>query len=402
MNEVTPFALGGVLGTRESLPTPHEGGESPAKAPEDTVCIPGQGAGPRAATPSDAAESACCGATVHAHARVLLGGDPTLTLPQLAGAARVSPLFARGFWRAMGFADVSDDEPRFTHQDADTLRSIADLIDSEEERHPGPDEPGGLSASAILELLRAQSYTMDRLVLWQLETLVADVGQRLGLDDTSARLVVLDHINELTGPLTDQLTYVWRRHLASLLDRTDAEISRRGVERVGPDYYPLVRSLGFVDIVSFTQRAQTMSRMELSTMLDDFETTARDVITSRGARVVKTIGDAVMYISDDLTIAADVVTSLVDELQSGLDAILVRASLVEGRVVSRSGDVFGPPVNLASRLVDTAEPGGIRMDQATARALMASPVAAQYRVRQCHDVVAKGMGNVTPWSLQRA
>ena len=54
-----------------------------------------------------------------------------------------------------------------------------------------------------------------------------------------------------------------------------------------------------------------MGRMELSTMLDDFETTARNVVTSRGARVVKTIGDAVMYIADDLSTAADVVTAIV-------------------------------------------------------------------------------------------
>ena len=67
-----------------------------------------------------------------------------------------------------------------------------------------------------------------------------------------------------------------------------------------------------------------MSKAALTHMLEDFENTARDVITSRGARVVKTIGDAVMYISDDLLIAADVVTALVEELQKGPDAIRVR------------------------------------------------------------------------------
>ena len=118
--------------------------------------------------------------------------------------------------------------------------------------------------------------------------------------------------------------------------------------------------------------------------------------------MVKTIGDAVMYIADDLLIAADVVTALVEELQSGPEMLLVRASLVRGRVVSRSGDVFGPPVNLASRLVDTAEPGGIRMDEATAMALASGPGADHYQVRPCREVVAKGLGNITPWELSRA
>ena len=300
---------------------------------------------------------------------------------------------AQKFWRAMGFADVTPDAVHFTEQDVAALQDTATLLDETSE--------SALASASVLELLRAQSYTMDRLVLWELETFVTDLSERLSLDDTSARLVALDRIDSLVDLLSRQLNYVWRRHMASILGRTDAEVSARGREDTGPDLYPLIRSLGFVDIVSFTQRAQGMSKAALTHMLEGFENTARDVITSRGARVVKTIGDAVMYISDDLLVAADVVTALVDELQKGPDAIRVRASLVEGRVISRSGDVFGPTVNLASRLVDAAEPGSIRLDEATAMAILRSSEASRYRVGQCHEVVAKGLGQIVPWSLER-
>ncbi len=322
--------------------------------------------------------------------RTLLGGPRDLSLREVAQAAGTSLDRAERFWRSMGFADVDPDTPAFTGQDVDALREATQLVDS-----------GQVDTGTALELLRAQSYTMDRLVLWQLESLVSDVAQRLELDDTSARLVVLDHVDEMIEPLSRHLSYAWRRHLAALLERTDSEVSRRGAEEAGPDLYPLIRSLGFVDIVSFTQRAQAMGSQDLTAMLQDFESTARDVVTSRGARVVKTIGDAVMYIADDLAVAADVVTALVDELQSGPEMMLVRASLVQGRVVSRSGDVFGPTVNLASRLVDTAEPGGIRMDEPTAMAIMHGPDSGRYQVRRCHEVVAKGLGQVVPWSLVR-
>ena len=331
--------------------------------------------------------------TLAGHESLLLGTPPSLTLTELAQRAGTSVEVAQKFWRAMGFADVQPDEVRFTDQDVAALQDTVALLDETSD--------SSLASASALELLRAQSYTMDRLVLWQLETFVMDLSERLGLDDTAARLVALDRIDGLVELLSRQLTYVWRRHMASILGRTDAEVSTRGREDTGPDLYPLIRSLGFVDIVSFTQRAQGMSKAALTHMLEDFENTARDVITSRGARVVKTIGDAVMYISDDLLIAADVVTALVEELQKGPDAIRVRASLVEGRVISRSGDVFGPTVNLASRLVDAAEPGGIRLDESTAMAILRSPEAGRYRVGQCHEVVAKGLGQIVPWSLER-
>ncbi len=331
--------------------------------------------------------------TLAGHESRLLGTPPSLTLTELAQRAGTSMEVAQRFWRAMGFADVQPDEVRFTEQDVAALQDTVALLDETSD--------SSLASASVLELLRAQSYTMDRLVLWELETFVTDLSERLGLDDTAARLVALDRIDGLVELLSRQLTYVWRRHMASILGRTDAEVSTRGREDTGPDLYPLIRSLGFVDIVSFTQRAQGMSKAALTHMLEDFENTARDVITSRGARVVKTIGDAVMYISDDLLIAADVVTALVEELQKGPDAIRVRASLVEGRVISRSGDVFGPTVNLASRLVDAAEPGGIRLDESTAMAILRSPEAGRYRVGQCHEVVAKGLGQIVPWSLER-
>ena len=331
--------------------------------------------------------------TLAGHEHLLLGEAPSLTLTELARRAGTSLETAQKFWRAMGFADVTPDAVHFTEQDVAALQDTATLLDETSE--------SALASASVLELLRAQSYTMDRLVLWELETFVTDLSERLSLDDTSARLVALDRIDSLVDLLSRQLNYVWRRHMASILGRTDAEVSARGREDTGPDLYPLIRSLGFVDIVSFTQRAQGMSKAALTHMLEGFENTARDVITSRGARVVKTIGDAVMYISDDLLVAADVVTALVDELQKGPDAIRVRASLVEGRVISRSGDVFGPTVNLASRLVDAAEPGGIRLDETTAMAILHSPEASRYRVGQCHEVVAKGLGQIVPWSLER-
>ena len=164
--------------------------------------------------------------TLAGHEHLLLGEVPSLTLSEVAQRAGTSLEMAQKFWRAMGFADVEPDAVHFTQQDVDALRDTATLL--------GETCDSALASASVLELLRAQSYTMDRLVLWELETFVTDLGERLDLDDTSARLVALDRIDGLVDLLSRQLTYVWRRHMASILGRTDAEVSARGARTPAP------------------------------------------------------------------------------------------------------------------------------------------------------------------------
>ena len=127
--------------------------------------------------------------TLVGHESLLLGAPPSLTLTELAQRAGTSMEVAQKFWRAMGFADVQPDEVRFTDQDVAALQDTVALLDETSD--------SSLASASVLELLRAQSYTMDRLVLWELETFVTDLSERLGLDDTSARLVALDRIDGL-------------------------------------------------------------------------------------------------------------------------------------------------------------------------------------------------------------
>ena len=81
------------------------------------------------------------------------------------------------------------------------------------------------------------------------------------------------------------------------------------------------------------------------------------------------------------------------------DTILpVRASFVRGDVFSRSGDVFGPTVNLASRLVDIAPVGQILTDPATATAV-ASKAGDGYRLEEFPSADLHGFGPVSPYLL---
>ncbi|MFH5824292.1 adenylate/guanylate cyclase domain-containing protein [Georgenia sp. AZ-5] len=328
--------------------------------------------------------------TVAARIDRLLGGTPDLTIVQLAEKAGVSVEFARTFWKAMGFPNVRDTTVLFGDSDVQALKVMAALIEADV-----------IDETTAISLLRAQSHMTDRLALWQTEALVDGTARRRQLDDVSARLVVLDKITTIVDVLQAQLDYSWRRQLAALIARTDAEVAQSHHAPADPYHMPLQRGLGFVDMVAYTRRSTELGSSALADLVQTFEYTSRDVITTHGARVVKTIGDAILYVADDLPTAAEVTVKLIRALQAKENMLPVRASVVWGGVLSRNGDVFGPTVNLASRLVDVAPPGSVLTDQSTADALAASPAARQYTMVPREGVELQGLGEVRPIELRR-
>ncbi|MGC5616697.1 adenylate/guanylate cyclase domain-containing protein [Georgenia sp. Z1491] len=333
--------------------------------------------------------------TVDERVRALVGSDAVYTIRELAERAGTSLELAHTFWRAMGFPNVGENHVVFTDSDVSALRSMASQLDE-----------GRIDMSTAISLLRAQSHTTDRLVLWQTEALVEGLSRQLGIDDTSARRLFLDRVGGHTEVLEKQLTYAWRRQLAALLRRTEAEVATREPSAdLGPggaDRYPLTRALGFVDMVAYTRRSTELGSAALADLVQTFEYTSRDVITSAGARIVKTIGDAVLYVADDLVLAAEVCVDLIAALTAKERMLPVRASLVWGEVVSRFGDIFGPSVNLASRLVDVAPAGSVLMDSATADELSARDRVGTFRMVPLPAAGLEGIGQVSPVELVRA
>lgn len=283
-------------------------------------------------------------------------GRGHLTRSEVAALADVAPEWVDQYWRALGFADVSAEEKAFTREDATAMRRMREQVDS-----------GAISAEAAMSLTRAQGHGMDRLVLWQVEALVDDAIRRFELDDASARLVVLDRIQGMYELLEDQLIYTWRRQLAALLGRIDRELATIRDHSPSPEVLPLARAVGLVDMVNFTSQVRDLAAHELGDLVGSFENRARDVVAQYGARVVKTIGDAVLFVADSIEVGAQVSLAMIDAMDAA--RMPVRGSLVWGRVLSRSGDIFGPTVNLASRLNDVARPGEIMTDDETAELL---------------------------------
>jgi adenylate cyclase len=345
---------------------------------------------------------------VHDLEASLLGGDRDLTLRDLAERAGpgVRPEDVQLFWRTLGLPYADTDERLFTDDDAQAVARIADL-----------ERSGRIDRRTAVTLTRALGHQSERLVLWQVEALVEDVAQRRGLDDVSARLVVLDQLRDLAPVLEAQLVHSFRRHLAAIAGRFAAEFAEaRMAAQEDPSALPLARAVGFADMVSFTRRTAGLGSTDLSAFVQRFETAARDIVANAGGRVVKTIGDAVLFIADDVVTGARVAVGLARELGGELDAQAraenggvvvegargltpVRVGFVQGRVLSRFGDVFGASVNVAARLTDIAQPSTVLTDPPTAE-LLAGDDRFVLEPQPAREL--QGLGTIAPVMVRAA
>lgn len=121
----------------------------------------------------------------------------------------------------------------------------------------------------------------------------------------------------------------------------------------------VVCGVGFADLSGFTALTQILTHAELSAMLADFGGTVSDVVHADSGRVVKFIGDAVMWVSSTPELLVKAAADLVGHPKARAAGLQVRAGLGYGAVLAINGDYFGNPVNLAARLVDAAAPGQI-------------------------------------------
>ncbi|WP_300683364.1 adenylate/guanylate cyclase domain-containing protein [Nocardioides sp.] len=152
----------------------------------------------------------------------------------------------------------------------------------------------------------------------------------------------------------------------------------------------------FVDIVGYTARSRALSEEELVAWVEEFEATATGVAIDHGCRVIKTLGDAVLLVSDDPVAAAESALHLTLKGEDEDDPFpRVRAGLAVGPVVARLGDVFGPTVNLASRLTTVARPGAVVLDDEAAESL-----SGGYSLRRLRRTSVKGYSRLQPWLLR--
>ncbi len=313
----------------------------------------------------------------------LMGHPRTMRRSDISRESGMPADETAALWRSLGFVRARDDEVFFGAADLAALRTFSEMMKN-----------GPLDRPTALGVARAVGRSTDRMAMWSLQVVAdmvsGDRGDLGGVDsDVAQRTATLAvELAEQMSPLVD---YVWRRNLS-------VAISRMIADSEPESHVGIVRTVGFADLVNFTQLVRQLNERELAQLVLRFESLASDIVGIHGGAVVKTIGDEVLFTHTSVEGAVDIAFDL--RAASEADDLMptMRVGMARGRVLARLGDIYGTTVNRASRLTGYAKPGNILVDQEVMDGL---PDAADVHVRRKKQVDLSGIGVVDAYVIER-
>lgn len=266
-------------------------------------------------------------------------GRPTVSLQVAAKQVGLPYEEVVAVWRACGFVIPEEDAPVLAEAEIDGFFNVIGLAL----------QVFGLDAT--IQLVRVVSSSVSTIA----DAVISVFHTRLGLeaakDDPSGLAVALSASAAAAplAPLGRAVELLLRRHIVGLM----RPLVVSDADSLGYDAVEI--AVGFVDLVGFTTLTNQQSFAELDAAIGEFNEAAHRVVSSHGGRVVKLIGDEVMFVAPSADGAVGAVSALLDHLSAaGLPE--GRGGIAWGATLTRDGDYFGPCVNLASRLTKLAAP----------------------------------------------
>lgn len=273
---------------------------------------------------------------------ILRPGPPTLTVDELASRAGMSVGELGRLWRAAGFVDPEPGARVSSEADVEVFQLVraAELLFGED---------------AVVQLTRVIGAAMAKVADAVVSAFLVNVEAPLREQDPTE--LGLAKANAAATSLLPQVVrsmdVLLRRHIISA--RRSLELSED--DFIGYEVQRLV--VGFIDLVGSTALSGELSIRELGAALGEFESLAADIVTSGGGRIVKLIGDEVMFAAPDPRAAGKIALEMRDALAAHPVLPPVRAGLALGNVLLRDGDYYGTVVNLAARAAKVGDPGDV-------------------------------------------
>jgi adenylate cyclase len=282
--------------------------------------------------------------------------------------------------RALGFADLAEDRHGYTDADVGAFGEVARLASD-----------GAVDLDAVVTMVRPMGHLISRLGAAQVSA-VSSFRERPPADrEHLPRDDPQIGVDRLLPVLEQLVIHAWRRHLVA------AATAALPTDAV--DVASLAQAVGFIDISRYTAMSRRIDWAELTSLLDHFEGCVFDQVGDGGGRVVKTLGDEVLFVASEPAAAAEIALSVVEASGTDPDMPAVHAGIAYGPLLERAGDVFGATVDNASRVTGLAREGTVLVDGACRTHLEGDRrFLAQRRRRR----PARGYASVPIYRLRRA
>lgn len=276
--------------------------------------------------------------------KLSLRPGPRTRVAEVVADSGVSDLEAGRLLTAVGFP--VDAEDWMTADEAAAFRFLAGLS----QQFLGPE--------ATVQVARVTGSAMARIA----DVLAATLRIQMELPRQAAGSTYSEVVKEYTGLVegrlpgfVDTLGVILRHQLVEVAEQVWTTDEQQTA-------VTLPRTIGFVDLVGYTAASARMSVADLSFVLAEFDERVYGVVRRGKGQVIKTIGDEAMFLTETAADSCRIALRLLDEIDQGR-LPPVRIALAAGEVLSIFGDVYGPDVNLAARLVAAAEPSTVLVSE---------------------------------------
>ena len=282
-------------------------------------------------------------------ARRILGDDGShISARQISDEVGIELYQLLRFQRASGLPQVDDpDAAVFMRPDGDTAVHIKRFLDL------------GIDPEQMLTVVRVLAEGLSNAAEVMRSAALGPVFHPgvTELEIAKGFQALVSQAAPLLGPMIQDMLLLQLRHVAET-DAINANERRAGAPLPGARLV----ACAFADLVGFTRLGEELPPEGIEQLSNRLAEIAREVVVAP-VRLIKTIGDAVMFVSTDTAALLDVMLGLVAATEADELLPQLRVGVAHGSAVSRAGDWFGSPVNLASRVTSAARPGAVLVSE---------------------------------------
>lgn len=271
-----------------------------------------------------------------------LGGVPKYDAAEVAKLSNFDLELFLELRRSLGLADPGGDIKYYSDEDVKTMQAVRWNMEM------------GMSLESIREINRVLGASLSQLAVTVERQFLATF-----IDPGEDEAEMAKRYAAITRATSPEFAFVLQ-HLFNLHMRDSLRNDILGNEAV-IDFLSDTREVAvcFADLVGFTSLGEQIPADELGAIAERLSAITVERIEAP-VRMVKSIGDAVMLTAPDPRVLIDTALTLVAAVEEEAENFpQLSVGLAFGEALDRSGDIYGPPVNLASRLSDVARAGSV-------------------------------------------